>query len=91
MLETWAPDVLLSDIEMPGQDGYVLMGRVRTQSAERKHMTAIALTAHARPEDRLRALDAGFQWHMAKPIDPAELVTVIATLSAAATEIDTTA
>jgi signal transduction histidine kinase/CheY-like chemotaxis protein len=90
MLETWAPDVLLSDIEMPGQDGYVLMGKVRTQSPGRKRMMAIALTAHARPEDRLRALDAGFQWHLAKPIDPAELVSVIATLSAAATEIDTT-
>jgi CheY-like chemotaxis protein len=90
MLETWAADVLLSDIEMPGDDGYLLMGRVRAQSPGRKRMTAIALTAHARPEDRLRALDAGFQWHLAKPIDPAELITVIATLSAAATALDPT-
>ena len=43
---------------------------------------AIALTAHARPEDRLRALEVGFQWHLAKPVDPGELLSVISTLLA---------
>jgi signal transduction histidine kinase/CheY-like chemotaxis protein len=79
ILETWAPDVLLSDIEMPGEDGFALMRKARAQWGAQR-MAAIALTAHARPEDRLAALEAGFQWHLAKPIDPGELVHVIATL-----------
>jgi signal transduction histidine kinase/CheY-like chemotaxis protein len=87
MLQTWSPDVFLSDIEMPGEDGYALMKKVGAHAA-RKRMVAIALTAHARPEDRLRALDAGFQWHLAKPIDPAELVSVIAMLVAQLDSID---
>ena len=45
-------------------------------------MVAVALTAHARPEDRLRALEAGFQWHLAKPVEPSELLSVLATLLA---------
>ena len=80
ILDTWSPGVLLSDIEMPGQDGYALMRRVRSLDGARGRMVSIALTAHARPEDRVRALEAGFQWHMAKPIEPLELVSVIATL-----------
>ena len=80
ILQTWAPDVVLSDIEMPGEDGYGLIEKVRRHSASRGQVVAIALTAHARPEDRLRALEAGFQWHLAKPVDPAELLRVIATL-----------
>jgi signal transduction histidine kinase/CheY-like chemotaxis protein len=79
ILETWAPDVLLSDIEMPGEDGFALMRKAKAQWGVQR-MTAIALTAHARPEDRLAALEAGFHWHLAKPIDPGELVQVIATL-----------
>jgi signal transduction histidine kinase/CheY-like chemotaxis protein len=80
ILDSWSPGVLLSDIEMPGEDGYVMMGRVRALSGIRGRVVAIALTAHARPEDRVKALEAGFQWHMAKPVEPAELVSVIATL-----------
>jgi CheY-like chemotaxis protein len=80
MLDSWSPHVLLSDIEMPGDDGYELMRRVRALADVRGRVAAIALTAHARAEDRVRALDAGFQWHMSKPVEPAELVTVIATL-----------
>jgi CheY-like chemotaxis protein len=72
--------VLLSDIEMPGEDGYALMRRVRGLAGPRARIVAIALTAHARPEDRVKALEAGFEWHMAKPIDPAELVIVISTV-----------
>jgi len=81
ILEGWTPDVLMSDIEMPGEDGYALMRRVRALSGLRGRIAAVALTAHARPEDRARALAAGFQWHLAKPIDPAELVAAIAALA----------
>ena len=80
LLETWSPDVLLSDIEMPGEDGYTLMRKVRAMSVGRERIAAVAVTAHARPEDRTRAFDAGFEWHLAKPVDPAELVSVILTL-----------
>ena len=80
-LESWSPGVLLSDIEMPGQDGYMLIEKVRRHPTLREtKLVAIALTAHARPEDRRRALEAGFQWHLAKPVDPGELISVIATL-----------
>ena len=81
ILDGWTPDVLMSDIEMPGEDGYELMRRVRALSGLRGRIAAVALTAHARPEDRARALEAGFQWHLAKPIDPAELVAAIAALA----------
>ena len=81
ILDSWSPGVLLSDIEMPGEDGYTLMRRVRALTGPRGRIVAIALTAHARPEDRVKALEAGFHWHMAKPIEPFELVSVIATLT----------
>jgi PAS domain S-box-containing protein len=71
-------DILISDIEMPGGDGYELMKRLRTHTDERvKRIRAIALTAYGRTEDRLRALQAGFQMHVPKPIDEEELTTVI--------------
>jgi CheY-like chemotaxis protein len=82
ILELWTPDVLLSDIEMPGEDGYGLIERARRVAANRGAMVAVALTAHARQEDRLRALEAGFQWHLAKPVEPSELLSVLATLLA---------
>jgi CheY-like chemotaxis protein len=91
VLETWQPQVMISDIEMQGQDGYDLMQRVRSLSGNRQRLVAVALTAHARPEDRLRALDAGFQWHLTKPIDPGELVGVIASLVAQAGEVSSPA
>jgi signal transduction histidine kinase/ActR/RegA family two-component response regulator len=80
ILETWTPDVVLSDIEMPGEDGYALIERIRRMAATTDRLVAIAVTAHARPEDRARALQVGFQWHLAKPIDPGELLSVISTL-----------
>ena len=81
-LEWLDPDVIISDIGMPGEDGYSLIRSVRLREArERKGWRpAIALTAHARVEDRLRALSAGYQAHIAKPVEPAELVAVIASL-----------
>jgi PAS domain S-box-containing protein len=68
-------DVLVSDIGMPGEDGYSLIRKVR---ASGNLIPAIALTAYARPEDRLRAMNAGFQTHLAKPADPSELVALVA-------------
>ena len=75
-------DVLVSDIGMPIQDGYALMRRVRQRApAAGGRIPAVALTAYARAEDRLRALAAGFQIHVAKPVQPEELVTVVASLA----------
>jgi signal transduction histidine kinase/ActR/RegA family two-component response regulator len=75
------PDVMVTDIGMPGEDGYSLMRRVREWERERDFYTpAVALTAYGRTEDRMRALKAGFQTHIAKPVDPAELVLVIMSL-----------
>ncbi|MFN2531295.1 MAG: PAS domain S-box protein [Pyrinomonadaceae bacterium] len=75
------PDVLISDIGMPVEDGYSLIRKLRNLPAERGgDLKAIALTAYARVEDRLQALRAGYQMHVPKPVDLAELVTVIASL-----------
>ncbi len=72
------PDVLLSDIGMPGQDGYQLIDAVRKLPGNAAKIPAIAITAFARPEDRIAALRAGFNMHLAKPINTAELITIIA-------------
>jgi signal transduction histidine kinase/CheY-like chemotaxis protein len=81
VLPRWRPDVLLSDIGMPGQDGYELIRRVRELPPESGGRTpAAALTAFARPEDRRRALLAGFQMHIAKPVEVKELAAVVANL-----------
>jgi CheY-like chemotaxis protein len=75
-------DVLLSDIEMPGTDGYQLIRELRLRSSQQGGaVPAVALTAYARTEDRLRALRAGFQLHLSKPVQPAELVTVVASMA----------
>lgn len=80
-LENFRPDVLISDIGMPEEDGYELIRRVRSLPKERGGRTpAIALTAYARVEDRMKALSYGYQMHVPKPVEPAELVTVIASL-----------
>jgi PAS domain S-box-containing protein len=76
------PDVLVADIEMPGEDGYTLIHRVRTMPVQSGGATpAAALTAFARAEDRWRALDAGFQLHLAKPIEPLGLAIAVAHLA----------
>jgi CheY-like chemotaxis protein len=75
-------DVLVSDIGMPGIDGYELIRRVRALDPEQGGMIpAIAVTAFARPEDRMRALRAGYQAHLSKPVDVAELIATVRTLS----------
>ena len=76
------PDVLVSDIEMPEATGYDLIRRLRqSENPALRRLPAVALTAYARTEDRVRALIAGFQTHVPKPVEPAELVTVIASLA----------
>jgi signal transduction histidine kinase/ActR/RegA family two-component response regulator len=81
LLTEWRPDVLVSDIEMPGEDGYSLIRKVRALGTDEGSGTpAIALTAYGRPQDRLRALAAGFNMHVPKPVDPGELTTIIADL-----------
>jgi CheY-like chemotaxis protein len=75
-------DVLVSDINMPGMDGYELIRRVRAMEPEQGgRIPSAALTAYARAEDRVRALQAGYQAHVPKPVEPAELEVVVATLA----------
>jgi signal transduction histidine kinase/ActR/RegA family two-component response regulator len=74
------PDLLISDIGMPKQDGYDLIREVRHRGLTARDLPAIALTAFARSEDRRRALLAGFQVHVAKPVEPAELTATAASL-----------
>jgi PAS domain S-box-containing protein len=77
----WKPDVLVSDIAMPEEDGYSLIRKVRSQPQEQGgKIPAAALTAYARAEDRTRAIQEGYQLHLPKPIEPAELATVVASL-----------
>jgi two-component system, chemotaxis family, CheB/CheR fusion protein len=82
MIVPTPPDVLISDIGMPGEDGYSLIREVRRLDAAREHQTpAVALTAYAGPQDRRLALAAGFNTHVPKPVEPAEFVEVIAHLA----------
>ena len=76
------PDVIVSDVSMPDVDGYELIRRVRERSTKGGgRIPAVALTAYGRSVDRIRALSAGFQMHMPKPVEPAELATVVASLT----------
>jgi PAS domain S-box-containing protein len=78
VLGCWRPDLLVSDVAMPGEDGCALVRGLRARSDE---TPAIALTAYARPEDRDRVLAAGFQTHLPKPVDPGELIASVACLA----------
>jgi CheY-like chemotaxis protein len=80
-LTAFTPDVIISDIGMPEEDGYGFIRRVRAlPAAEGGRVPAVALTAYARTEDRLQALRAGYQMHVPKPVELAELVAVVASL-----------
>jgi PAS domain S-box-containing protein len=82
MLSEFAPDVLISDIGLPGEDGYSLIRKIRAlEEGTGKRLPALALTAFARVEDRLKALTEGYNMHVAKPVEPAELALVIASLT----------
>jgi CheY-like chemotaxis protein len=81
-LQQWRPDVLVSDIEMPGEDGYSLIRRVRALEGSQGGKTpAVALTAYGRMEDRMRTLSAGYNMHVPKPVDPGELTTIVASVA----------
>lgn len=76
--EEFEPDVLVSDVAMPGTDGLALIRMIRNLDSEKaRSLPAIAVTAYANPEDRVRALVAGYQQHIPKPVDGAELATAI--------------
>ena len=82
LLGQWTPDLLLSDIGMPDEDGYWLIQEVRARDVERRTwFPAIALTAYAQSADRERALSSGYQLHLTKPVAPAALVAAIAELA----------
>jgi len=77
-IRDWKPDLLVSDIGMPNEDGYSLIRKMRKMKSKRARQTpAVALTAYVTNEDRERALAAGFQLHVAKPIEPTALVMSI--------------
>ena len=81
IIEQWHPDVLISDIEMPDEDGYSLIRKVRRLPDSRAaKIPAIALTAYGRAQDRVVSLTAGYNMHVPKPVDPGELTTIIASL-----------
>ncbi|MEO5760721.1 MAG: response regulator [Vicinamibacteria bacterium] len=82
MIERESPHVLIADIEMPGQDGYELLRRVRALTSEEKaQIPAAALTAYASTQDRLKVLKAGFQIHIAKPVHPVDLARAVKSLA----------
>jgi CheY-like chemotaxis protein/anti-sigma regulatory factor (Ser/Thr protein kinase) len=80
LIDRLRPDVLIADIGMPEEDGYTLIKSVRARESASEHVPAIALTAHARPEDVGRALESGFEIHVAKPVDSSRLLSTIASL-----------
>ena len=76
------PDVLVCDIGMRGEDGYSLIRRLRgLEEKQESVLPAVAVTAYARSEDRTKAIHAGFQNHLAKPVEPAELLAVVSSLA----------
>ncbi len=83
VLQQWRPHVLVSDIEMPGEDGYSLIRKVRALDSDHGGNTpAVALTAYGRTQDRMLSLTAGYSMHVPKPVDPGELTTIIASVAA---------
>jgi PAS domain S-box-containing protein len=85
LLQEFNPDVLISDIGMPGKDGLTFIREIRSleSASQARRRPAVALTAFARPEDRIRVLQAGYNTHVAKPVDPRELLAVVRSLAAA--------
>ena len=81
-LELWSPDVLLSDIEMPNEDSYSLLQKIRSKDGKSGGLIpAAALTAYSRSEDRVRVLKAGYQSYLPKRVDPHELALMVASLA----------
>jgi CheY-like chemotaxis protein len=81
-LDKWRTNMLVSDIGMPGEDGYELLRKIRAREPERGgRIPAVALTAYARAEDERRALAAGYQIHIPKPVEPDLLAVTVARLA----------
>ena len=80
-LDHWAPDVIVTDIGMPGEDGFGLLSAIRAKPGPLSRVPVLALTAYAGVDDRVRLLSAGFQMHVGKPADPGELTAAIASLA----------
>jgi PAS domain S-box-containing protein len=80
-LESFQPDLVVSDIGIPGEDGYDLIRQIRARGFDAARLPAIALTAYARSEDRERALQAGYQRHLSKPLDVGQLVRTATSLT----------
>jgi CheY-like chemotaxis protein len=78
VLGEWLPDLLVSDIAMPGEDGYALLARLRAADSPHRAVPAVALTAFAGREDREQMLSAGFEAHVPKPVRTAELMSAVA-------------
>ena len=78
LISTFAPQVIISDVGMPSRDGYQVMRDLRNQGLR---TPALALTAFARAEDRIRSVQAGYQAHLPKPVEPAELIAVVVGLA----------
>jgi signal transduction histidine kinase/ActR/RegA family two-component response regulator len=76
-----SPHILISDIGMPGEDGFALIRQVRATVDQNVAIPAIALTAYARTEDRIKAIQAGYQMHLAKPVEPVELLAMVRSLA----------
>ena len=86
-VQEWRPDVLICDIEMPREDGYMFIRKVRALHFTKGGKTpALALTAYGSVEDRLRTLSAGYSMHVSKPVDPAELGAIVASLAGSSSE-----
>ena len=84
ILKDWRPTVVLSDIEMPGEDGYALIRRLRNLPPDQGGtIPAMAVTAYGRMEDRIRIISAGYQMHVVKPVEPAEVLAMVASLTGA--------
>ena len=83
LLDAWVPDVMMSDIAMPGEDGYTLLRKIRARTADAGgRMLAVALTAYGGDDDRVRALSAGFHVHVGKPVEPQHLVRIVGSVVA---------
>jgi signal transduction histidine kinase/CheY-like chemotaxis protein len=82
VFRVWRPDVMIADIEMPGEDGLSLIRKIRAlDPTDGGKVPAVALTAYGRVEDRMKTLSAGFSMHVPKPVDPVELTTIVASLA----------
>ena len=82
LVEDWLPHLVVADVEMPDEDGYSLVRRLRRLSPDRGGTTpTVAVTAYGRVEDRIRSVSAGFDLHLPKPVEPAELIAVVANLA----------